>query len=129
MKEYLVCKVNFYSPFYKDHNNPRFECGKSYEVIEKRKSLTGNEYWLFRISGTSKENSDVEALYHHKVWDYFETLEETRNKKLNSILSFGERSKLGLEQLSNQPPVTLEMAREQVSKVRERSISKDKKQR
>ena len=44
-------------------------------------------------------------------------------------LSFAERAKLAMEILSKQPPVTLEEAREQARKVRERSTSKTKKQR
>ncbi|EPE01231.1 hypothetical protein [Capnocytophaga sp. oral taxon 336] len=43
-------------------------------------------------------------------------------------LSFAERAKLAMEILSKQPPVTLEEAREQARKVRERSTSKTKKQ-
>lgn len=44
-------------------------------------------------------------------------------------LLFAERAKLAMEILSKQPPVTLEEAREQARKVRERSTSKMKKQR
>lgn len=33
-------------------------------------------------------------------------------------MSFQERAKLGLEQLSNQPPVTLDMARDQVQQLK-----------
>ena len=44
-------------------------------------------------------------------------------------LSFAERAKLAMEILSKQPPVTLEEARAQARRVRERSTSKIKKQR
>ena len=44
-------------------------------------------------------------------------------------LSFAERAKLAMEILSKQPPVTLEEARAQARRVRERSTSKMKKQR
>jgi len=44
-------------------------------------------------------------------------------------LSFAERAKLAMEILSKQPPVTLEEARAQDRRVRERSTSKMKKQR
>lgn len=43
-------------------------------------------------------------------------------------MSFQERAKLGLEQLSKQSPVTLTMARQQAKKLREKSITKIKKQ-
>jgi len=46
----------------------------------------GNEYWLFRISGTTKANSDVESLNSKEVYDYFETPEETRDKKIDELL-------------------------------------------
>jgi hypothetical protein len=41
-------------------------------------------------------------------------------------MSFQERAKLGLEELSNQLPVTLEMAKEQALRLKNRSISKNK---
>ena len=44
-------------------------------------------------------------------------------------LSFAERAKLAMEILSKQPLVTLEEAREQARRVRERGTSKKKKQR
>ena len=44
-------------------------------------------------------------------------------------MSFQERAKLGLEQLSKQSPVTLMMARKQVELLHSRSTSKNKKQR
>ena len=44
-------------------------------------------------------------------------------------MSFQERAKLGLEQLSEQLPVTLMMARKQVEILKSKSISKNKKQR
>ena len=45
------------------------------------------------------------------------------------MMSFQERAKLGLEQLSNQSPVTLQKARSQAQKLKTQSISKKKKQR
>lgn len=44
-------------------------------------------------------------------------------------MSFQERAKLGLEQLSKQSPVTLVMARKQAQKLKTQSNSKIKKQR
>lgn len=48
---------------------------------------------------------------------------------MNYKMSFQERAKLGLEQLSKQSPVTLKMAKLQAQKLKEESISKLKKQR
>ena len=45
------------------------------------------------------------------------------------MMSFHERSKLGLEQLSNQSPVTLAKARSQAQKLKTQSNSKNKKKR
>jgi len=42
-------------------------------------------------------------------------------------MSFQERAKLGLEQLSKQSPVTLEMARLQAQKLKSQSKSESKK--
>ena len=44
-------------------------------------------------------------------------------------LSFQQRAKLGLEQLSKQLPVTLEEAKQQAQWLKNTSISKQKKQR
>ncbi len=44
-------------------------------------------------------------------------------------MSFQERAKLSLEQLSKQSPVTLEMARNQAQKLKAQSKSENKKQR
>ena len=44
-------------------------------------------------------------------------------------MSFQERAKLGLEQLSKQSPVSLKMAKEQVEQLKIKSITKVKKQR
>ena len=44
-------------------------------------------------------------------------------------MSFQERAKLGLEQLSKQLPVTLKMAKKQVQQLKIQSVSKVKKQR
>lgn len=44
-------------------------------------------------------------------------------------MSFQERARLGLEQLYKQSPVTLEMARNQVQKLKVQSKSENKKQR
>jgi len=44
-------------------------------------------------------------------------------------MSFQERAKLGLEQLFNQLPVTLLMARKQVELLKTKSTSSNKKQR
>ena len=44
-------------------------------------------------------------------------------------MSFQERARLSLEQLSRQSPVTLEMARNQVQKLKAQSKSENKKQR
>ena len=43
-------------------------------------------------------------------------------------MTFGERIKLALENLSKQGPVTLEMARKQAEEVKRLSKSKNKKQ-
>jgi hypothetical protein len=48
---------------------------------------------------------------------------------MNYTMSFQERAKLGLEQLSKQSPVTLKMAKQQAQQLKARSISKAKKQR
>ncbi|MGV9004658.1 hypothetical protein [Flavobacterium sp.] len=48
---------------------------------------------------------------------------------MNYTMSFQERAKLGMEQLSKQLPVTLTMARNQAKKLRASSTSKIKKQR
>ncbi|WP_396174550.1 hypothetical protein [Flavobacterium sp.] len=48
---------------------------------------------------------------------------------MNYTMSFRERAKLGLEQLSNQSPVTLTMARQQAQSLKTKSTSKNKKQR
>lgn len=45
------------------------------------------------------------------------------------MMSFQERAKLGLEQLSNQSPVTLAKARSQAQKLKTQSNTKNKKQR
>ena len=45
------------------------------------------------------------------------------------MMSFQERAKLGLEQLSNQSPVTLAKARSQAQKLKTQSDSKNKKKR
>ncbi len=47
---------------------------------------------------------------------------------MNFTISFQERAKLGLEQLSKQSPVTLEMARLQAQKLKSQSTSGNKKQ-
>ena len=44
-------------------------------------------------------------------------------------MSFRERAKLGLEQLSKQSPVTLTMARKQAQQLKTKSTTKSKKQR
>ena len=44
-------------------------------------------------------------------------------------MSFQERAKLGLEQLSKQLPVTLKNARKQAEKLKMESFSKNKKKR
>ena len=48
---------------------------------------------------------------------------------MNYTISFQERAKLGLEQLSKQSPVTLTMAKKQVELLKTKSISKNKKER
>jgi len=48
---------------------------------------------------------------------------------MNYTLSFEERSKSGLEQLSKQSPVTLALARKQAQQFQSKSISKNNKQR
>jgi hypothetical protein len=48
---------------------------------------------------------------------------------MNYTLSFQERAKLGLEQLSKQLPVTLTMARKQAQLLKTKSTTKIKKQR
>lgn len=45
------------------------------------------------------------------------------------MMSFQERSKLGMEKLSKQLPITLEKARKQAQKLKEQSTSKNKKSR
>ena len=45
---------------------------------------------------------------------------------MNYKMSFQERAQLGLEELSNQSPVTLEMAKEQAERLKIRSVSKNK---
>lgn len=47
---------------------------------------------------------------------------------MNYTISFQERAKLGMEQLSKQSPVTLEMAHIQVQKLKSQSKSENKKQ-
>ncbi|MFN9681228.1 MAG: hypothetical protein ACK56V_06440 [Bacteroidota bacterium] len=47
---------------------------------------------------------------------------------MNYIISFQERARLSLERLSKQSPVTLEMARNQVQKLKTQSKSENKKQ-
>jgi hypothetical protein len=46
---------------------------------------------------------------------------------MNYNMSFQERAQLGLEELSNQSPVTLEIAREQAERLKSKSTSKNKK--
>jgi hypothetical protein len=48
---------------------------------------------------------------------------------MNNIMSFLERAKLGMEELSKQSPVTLKIAKQQVKRLKVESISKVKKQR
>ncbi|MFN6074570.1 MAG: hypothetical protein ACK476_14180 [Fluviicola sp.] len=48
---------------------------------------------------------------------------------MSYTISFQERAKLGLEQLSNQSPVTLTMARNQAQMLKTKSTTKKKKQR
>jgi hypothetical protein len=48
---------------------------------------------------------------------------------MSYAMSFQERAKLGMEKLSKQQPVTLKIALEQVKWLRDRSITKNKKQR
>ena len=48
---------------------------------------------------------------------------------MNYTISFQERTKLGLEQLSKQSPVTLKMAKKQAQQLKTKSISKNKKER
>ncbi len=48
---------------------------------------------------------------------------------MNYNMSFQERAQLGLEELSNQSPVTLEIAREQAARLKSKSTSKNKKKR
>jgi hypothetical protein len=48
---------------------------------------------------------------------------------MNEALSFQERAKLVLEQLSKQSPVTLTMARNQAIRLKAQSKSENKKQR
>lgn len=49
--------------------------------------------------------------------------------KMKYSISFQERAKLGLEQLSKQSPVTLKMAIHQVQVLKTKSTSKNKKKR
>ena len=46
---------------------------------------------------------------------------------MNYTISFQERAKLGLEQLSKQSPVTLEEGRAQAGRLKQASKSKEKK--
>jgi hypothetical protein len=46
---------------------------------------------------------------------------------MNYKISFQERAKLSLEQLSKQPPITLEEARAQAKRLSQESQSKEKK--
>ena len=48
---------------------------------------------------------------------------------MNYTMSFKERAKLGLEQLSKQSPVTLKMAKQQAQQLKAKSTSRVKKQR
>jgi hypothetical protein len=65
----------------------RFECGRYYEILERRTHPnTGIEYSLFRISGTTKANSDVESIPSSMIYDYFERIEVTRNYKIEAII-------------------------------------------
>lgn len=48
---------------------------------------------------------------------------------MNYAMSFQERARLGLEQLSRQLPVTLQMARRQAQLLKTQSATKSKKQR
>ncbi len=48
---------------------------------------------------------------------------------MNYTISFQERAKLAMEQLSKQQPVTLEMARKQALNLMTQSKSENKKQR
>jgi hypothetical protein len=48
---------------------------------------------------------------------------------MNCKISFQERAKLSMEQISKQPPVTLEEARAQAERLKNSSISLDKKKR
>ncbi len=48
---------------------------------------------------------------------------------MNYKISFQERVKLGMEQLFNQSPVTLAMARRQAQHLKMKSTTKNKKQR
>jgi hypothetical protein len=47
---------------------------------------------------------------------------------MNCAMSFQERAKLGMEQLSKQQPVSLKEAREQVKWLKAKSTTKDKKE-
>ena len=48
---------------------------------------------------------------------------------MNYAISFQERAKLAMEQLSKQSPITLETARKQAKQLQTKSTSKNKKQR
>jgi hypothetical protein len=48
---------------------------------------------------------------------------------MNCVMSFQERAKLGMEQLSKQQPVSLKEAREQVKWLKAKSTTKSKRQR
>lgn len=48
---------------------------------------------------------------------------------MNYKITFKERSKIGMEQLAKQKPVTLEQARAQAERISQASKSKEKKQR
>mgnify|MGYP001578380587 CR=1 FL=1 len=46
---------------------------------------------------------------------------------MKSGMTFQELTKLSMEELSKQPPVTLEQARKQVEELKQKSVSRDKK--
>ena len=48
---------------------------------------------------------------------------------MNYTISFQERAKLAMEQLSKQSPITLDSAKKQVELLKQKSTSKNKKQR
>ncbi len=45
---------------------------------------------------------------------------------MNYLISFQERAKLAMEQLSKQSPITLEKAKKQAELLKQKSISKNK---